>query len=99
MKKQQIVAEIIKGQNGKAVTVTFIRRTDDKKTGAKAGDRRVLNGRLGVKSKLRGGELAYDPADYDLITIYDLQKHDYRSIPLDAVEEIKADGQVYSFKD
>ena len=95
--KQQVIANIIRSQDGKTVTVTFIRRTDDKKTGAKAGDRRVLNGRLGVKKHLKGGELAYNPADYDLLTIFDMQKKDYRCIPLDAVESVVASGVTYTF--
>lgn len=87
--KEKVVAEIIKAQNGKAVTVVFRKRSD--------GEIRTLNGRLGVVQKLKGGELRYDPADYKLLTIYDLQKHDYRSIPLDAVKSVKADGIVYKF--
>ncbi len=95
--KVKTVANIIKSQDGKAVTVTFIRRTDDKKTGAKAGDVRVLNGRLGVKKHLKGGELKYNPKDYDLLTIFDMQKGDYRSISLDAVESVVAAGITYTF--
>lgn len=95
--KTKIIASIIKTQDGKAVTVTFTRRTDDKKTGAKAGDLRTLNGRLGVKKHLKGGVLAYNPADYKLLTIFDLQKQDYRSIPLDTVSEVVAGGVTYKF--
>jgi hypothetical protein len=95
--KVKVIASIIKSQNGKAVTVTFTRRTDDKKTGAKAGDLRTLNGRLGVTKHLKGGSLAYNPKDYKLLTIFDLQKQGYRSIPLDAVNEVVAAGITYKF--
>lgn len=88
--KARIVAEIIKGQNGKAVTVVFKKRTD--------GKLRTLNGRLGVTKALKGGEMKYDPADYKLLTVYDMQKHDYRSIPLDAVRVVKAAGVTHRFK-
>lgn len=94
--KQQLIANIIRSQDGKTVTVTFIKRTKDKVTG-KIGERRVLNGRLGVKKHLKGGELAYNPADYDLLTIFDMQKKDYRCIPLDAVESVVASGVTYTF--
>jgi len=95
--KQDTIATIIKSQDGKAVTVHFHRRTEDKKTGAKVGDLRILNGRLGVKKHLKGGELKYVPADYDLLTIFDMQKKDYRCIPLDAVIKVVADGIEYDF--
>ena len=94
--KVQTVAKIIKAQDGKAVTVTFIKRTPDKVTG-KIGERRVLNGRLGVKKHLKGGELKYNPKDYDLLTIFDMQKGGYRSIALDAVESVVAAGITYTF--
>ena len=88
--KEKMIAEIIKGQNGKAVTVVFKKRTD--------GLIRTLNGRLGVTKGLKGGKLKYNPADYKLLTIYDMQKHDFRSIPLDAVRTVKADGVTHKFK-
>jgi hypothetical protein len=88
-KKIQTVAKIIKEQEGKAVTVTFIKRTNNEK--------RVMNCRLGVKKHLKGGTLKYNPKDYDLLTCYDLQKKDYRCISLDAVLEVVAAGVTYSF--
>ena len=87
--KVETVAEIIKAQGNKAVTVTFIKRT--------TGEKRVMNCRLGVKKHLKGGELKYDPKDYQLLTIYDLQKHDYRCISLDSVEKVVASGITYQF--
>ena len=87
--KVQIVAEIIRAQGDKAVTVTFIKRT--------TGEKRVMNCRLGVKKHLKGGELKYDPKDYDLLTTFDMQKKDYRCISLDSVQEIVAAGVTYSF--
>lgn len=97
MDKTKTIASIIKSQDGKAVTVTFTRRTDDPKTGAKKGDVRVLNGRLGVKKHLKGGTMAYNPADYKLLTIFDMQKQGYRTIPLDTVSEVVASGVTYKF--
>ncbi len=94
--KVKTVAQIIKAQDGKTVTVTFIKRGIDKVTGKK-GERRVLNGRLGVKKHLKGGELKYNPKDYDLLTIFDMQKKGYRSIALDTVESVVAAGITYTF--
>lgn len=88
---EKLIASIIKSQNGKAVTVTFTKRGD--------GSTRVLNGRLGVTKHLKGGELKYDPKKYKLLTIFDMQKNDYRSIPLDAVQSVKAEGITYKFNE
>jgi hypothetical protein len=95
--KVKTVASIITAEEGKTVTVTFRRRTDDPKTGAKKGDLRVLNGRLGVKKHLKGGTLKYNPKDYDLLTIFDMQKGDYRCISLDSVQEVIASGVTFKF--
>lgn len=47
---------------------------------------RHMNARLGVKSKLKGGKASYNPADHNLMWVYDQKKKDYRSIPLEGVE-------------
>lgn len=96
IEKVKTVASIIKAEDGKTVTVTFIKRTKDKETG-KVGERRVLNGRLGVKKHLKGGVLNYTPSDYNLLTIFDMQKKAYRCISLDSVEEVVASGVTYKF--
>lgn len=81
------VGEVLRAQEGKIFTVTFIKRTN--------GERRVMNCRLGVKAYLAGGEPAYDFVAKNLLPVYDVKKNGYRSIPLDAVEGIKAEGQTY----
>lgn len=83
-------ADVIGRSEGKIVTVEFIKRTD--------GTRRVLNCRLGVKSKLRGGKPKYDAAEKGLVVVFDMQAGEYRSIPLDAVLSVTADGERVELK-
>lgn len=71
--------------NGRFFSVKFIKRT--------TGEIRVLNGRTGVKKAL-GGTPVFKDEDYDLVTVWDMQKHGYRKIPVDNILEIKANGDI-----
>lgn len=75
---------IIQESNGKIITVKFIK---------KDGSERVLNGRLGVKKFLKGGEKTVDPSKF--ITIYDLQNEGYRNINRETILEVKVSGQIH----
>lgn len=68
------------GEGGRIMTVKFIKRTN--------GEIRVMNCRLGVTSHLRGGAQTYDPKSRSLLTVFDMQKGQYRNINLDNVLEI-----------
>jgi hypothetical protein len=68
----------------KILTIRFVK---------KDGTIRNLNGRLGVTSKLRGGESTLSRDKF--ITIYDVKKHDYRAVNKDTVLEIHMKGKVY----
>jgi hypothetical protein len=48
--------------------------------------------RLGVTSYLKGGEKPYNPKDYDLLTVFDMVKKQYRSINLKTVIEMTVLG-------
>ena len=65
----------------KIFTVTFEK---------KDGTMRVLNGKLGVTKHLKGGKKGYDYKH--LITVFDLKKKGYRTVNLDTITEIKAQG-------
>ena len=75
--------------------VRFIRRT--KNDVAKAGDERRMRCRLNVKKHLKGGEWANghagSPRDHKLLTVYDTDAKDYRSIPLDGIIEMTVDHE------
>jgi hypothetical protein len=80
-------ANLIRASKGKIFTVVFTKRGD--------GSERVLNGRLGVKRYLKGGSLPFDPFEKGLIPVYDIQKKDYRMIPIDSMKYLKIGGQLY----
>lgn len=63
--------EKIYSAGNKIFTVTFVK---------KDGTVRQMNCRLNVKKHLKGGKLAYNPKEYDLISCFDVQKKDYRMI-------------------
>jgi len=65
----------------------------------KNGDKRIMNARIGVKSKLRGGKLAFDPKSKGLITVYDMHKQDYRMLNIETLTELRVGGTVIKFKD
>lgn len=86
--KKEAVNLLQNRKSGRFFTVTFVKRSN--------GEVRVMNCRKGVTKHLRGGELRYDPAQKNLITVYDIPKRAYRSVNLEAVKEIRADKNIYS---
>jgi hypothetical protein len=72
---------------GEFFTVTFVKRTD--------GSTRTLNGRLGVRKYLKGGDLPYDAASKELLPVFDAQKNGYRMIDLRSMISAKVGGQEY----
>lgn len=73
--RQQAVEKIF-ATNGQFFTVHFFKR---------GGGRRTMNARLGVKKHLKGGELKFNPAEKNLITVFDAQKKGYRSISIEGL--------------
>lgn len=55
----------------------------------KNGEMRKMTARLGVKSHLKGGELAYDASSHNNLIVFDLEKKAYRTIKFDNLIEIK----------
>ena len=78
--------KLIRATQGKIFTVSFIK---------KDGTLRKMNCRLGVTKHLKGGELAFDPKEYDLIPVFDLQKNAYRMINLDSLVEVTINGETF----
>jgi hypothetical protein len=75
--------------DGGIFSVEFIKRTD--------GNLRKMVCRLGVKKHLRGCSKAYDPRQYSLLTLFDMENEGYRSIPVDAIQRISVNGQIFNF--
>ena len=76
--------QLLKETNGKIFTVVFRKRSN--------GQFRKMNCRLGVKKHLKGGKLGYDANEKRLLTVFDLQKGQYRCIALDALVLIRVNG-------
>jgi len=81
------VKKFILDTEGKFFSVVFIKRT--------TGERREMLARVMPPT---GGEPAYDPDKHNLIFVRDMQKHAWRSIPLDSVISMKCGDQVLERK-
>jgi hypothetical protein len=73
--------------DGSLFSVEFIKRT--------TGEKREMLCRTGVRAHLKGGTKKFDDKEKQLLTVYDVQKNGYRSIPLDAIIRVKIHGRVY----
>ena len=87
--------EKIKNTNGRIFGVTFTRRKAKRMPDGSLSHKREMTCRLGVKSYLKGGHLAYNPDNYGLLIVFDMQAKDYRAVPLDAVEIFNFGGETY----
>lgn len=67
--------------------VEFIKRT--------TGEHRKMTCRKGVKKHLKGGEKAYSDREYDLMTVFDMDKVGYRAINLREVTKLTINKQKY----
>lgn len=85
MKTIAEVLEFIEGASGRFFTVRFVKRG--------TFELREMLCRTGVKKHLKGGERAYDPAEYHLVSVYDMGKKHYSCFPLDGLKEVKIDGK------
>jgi hypothetical protein len=70
--------------DGKIFTVEFVK---------KDGTVRKMNARLGVKKHLKGGSLAFDPSERNLLPVFDMQKEGYRMINASTILTIKIGGK------
>ena len=82
----EIALKLIKSTQGQIFNVTFTK---------KDGSIRSMSCRLGVAKHLKGGELAYDPKEYDLLAVFDVQKKGYRMINLETLERIAISGKEF----
>jgi hypothetical protein len=86
---KKLIYDTLKQNNGAIFSVQFIK---------KDGTIRDMTARLGVKKHLKGGEQPYNPADYNLITAFDMAKKEYRMISIDTLLKIKLSGQTFEVK-
>lgn len=91
------VEKVLRDTRGGFFTVVFTKRT--------TGEVRFMRATLNLKSALKGGEAKYDAKAKSLLIVRDMDAtrngddNPIRSIPWDAVIEIRADKKVYVIKD
>lgn len=78
---------------GRIFGVTFVKRT--------TGELRTMACRLGVRSRLHGGVLKYNPTEKNLLIVFDVNIPDelnrgaYRSIPIENIKSLTIEGETY----
>jgi hypothetical protein len=72
--------------NGEFFSVQFIK---------KDGSVRDMVCRTGVTKHLKGGELAFDPAEKGLMVVYEMNVDGYRMINLKALKKVTVGGITY----
>ena len=81
---------MIEENGGKFYSVKFIKTN---------GEIRMLNGSQGVynskNAPLKNVGLAYNPKDYNLINVFDIQIQDYRMINLNTLQELTINKTKY----
>lgn len=60
----------------------------------KNGQERKILCRVGVKKYLSGGQKTYDDVEANHLTVYDLKNRGYRTVNLNTLKQIKANGKV-----
>lgn len=75
---------------GKIARVTFIKRSD--------GQERKMLCRTGVRKGITGKGSSYDPESKGLLTVFDMEKLGYRTIPAENVVEVVARKQHHTFR-
>ena len=87
--KADVARQIINAQNGKFFTAVFTSKVD--------GTEKVINGRGGVFKYSKGGTNNISNKK-DLLSVFNVQKMEYRAINLEGIKEIRAGRSVYKFE-
>jgi hypothetical protein len=82
---RQDALNLIRSSDGRIFGVRFVKRS--------TGELRTMNCRLGVTSHLQGGERSYDPDAKGLVTVFDMHKNGYRSIPVEGIVAVSQGGE------
>ena len=85
--KEEAAKMVSDYKEGTVFTVTFVKRTD--------GSLREMNCRKGVKKHRKGGTLNYSPKSHNLVSVFDMQKLQYRMIALESITKISMKGKTY----
>ncbi len=63
----------------------------------KDGSLRKILCKLGVKKHLKGGKKGYDSEALNYLTVYSLDSRGYRTLNLNTLTQIKANGKVINY--
>lgn len=61
----------------------------------KDGTVREMTARFGVKKHLKGGELKYNPEDFNYVVVFDVEKEAYRTINMDKLIFLRYNGKEF----
>ena len=78
--------DMIQNSKGKIFTTTYIKKDKSK---------RVMNCRLEVKKGVTGEGLRYNPDEYNLIPVYDMQIGGYRMVNVDTLVSLSISNETY----
>lgn len=81
--------DLIRASGGKIFTARNIK---------KDGTSRALNGRINVSKGVKGVGMKYNPEDYSLITIFDMQKNEFRTLNLETLYSLTINHESYEVK-
>ena len=100
---KETAKELIFNTGGKFFTVNFLAQDKDERgkqkvdaNGVKLLRPRTMNARLGVKKYLRGGELKFNPDDFNLINVFDMGAKGYRFVNADTIQSLKIGNRTYT---
>lgn len=85
MEREKFIAAV---KDGKLFSVEFTKRD---------GTNRKMTARLGVKPKSEGRARTWKDEDYDIVTVFDVKKRDYRAVRMEALKKFKHHGRVVKF--
>jgi len=81
----QTVKRLLRG--GKIASVTFVKKN---------GETRVMNCRMGVTKGVTGEGMKYSPEKRNMLTVFDMQKNQFRIINASTITQVKCDGVTLS---
>lgn len=90
--KRAELRDLLLDTNGKMFSVKFIKKN---------GEDRHMVCRLNVTKHLKGGDQGYNPAEFNLLTVWEanVNKWDYRNINLETCYHAKVAGEEYEVID
>ena len=88
--KRRETLNLLKDNENLIFSVVFLKKN---------GELRPMTCRFGVKKHLKGGNLAFNPLERNLLVVFDMQKEGYRMINLETLMLITMKGVQYHVTD